>query len=391
MLDYDQSPWFAPGAVSQLSTELQTPSPLFFGHDIAASFPDYLGLHQFDRLFIFIDRGIMAYHGVGFHAMCVAAFGDAVELTVLPEGEAAKTFDMLEQVCEQLIAAGASKRSILLALGGGAVCNVVGLAAGLLYRGVRYIEVPTTMTGQTDSCLSNKQAINGKNGKNHFGLYHAPLFIWNDTGYLLSEPARSKRSGLVEAIKNGFISSPDFLEHLKTRLNPELRYTAEQLHALVFDIIESKLAILRKDPSEKGMGIILEYGHTFGHGMEWMARQHGASLTHGEAVSFGMRIAAQLSCRLNLISAETAALHAHIIEDRLGVDMPLPDYIATEGLISAMLADNKKTGKEMRFVLLEDIGKCFNPEGDYLSVVDLDIVREVLDEFICSHRAMAAA
>lgn len=377
-----------PGVVSTISTELEQPSPLMIGCDILAAFPAALREHVFDRLFIFIDEGIMQSHGASFHDVCKSAFGDSVKLTVLPAGETSKTFSMLEATLEQLIADGASKRSILLAMGGGAVCNLVGLAAGMLYRGIRYIEVPTTMTGQTDSCLSNKQAINGKQGKNHFGLYHAPLLIWADTKYLHSEPIRLKRSGLVEAIKNGFISDPHFLRYLESVLRPELDYSPEELHELVIKVIKSKLPILRADPSEKKLGIILEYGHTFGHGIEWMAKSHGASLIHGEAVSFGMQIAAHMSHRLGLISSDVVELHRHMIVEQLGMRMALPDYITTQGLIDAMVSDNKKTGKDIRLVLLEKIGACFNPDGDYLVDADMGLMRSVLDEYIAAQRAM---
>lgn len=382
---------FQPGVVSTISTELETPSPLLIGHDVLASFPGALRDYVFDRLFIFVDQGIMEPHGMAFHAVCKAAFGDAVTVTILPQGESSKTFGMLEETLEQLIAAGASKRSILLGMGGGAVCNLVGMAAGMLYRGVRYIEVPTTMTGQTDSCLSNKQAINGRHGKNHFGLYHAPLLIWADTKYLHSEPIRLKRSGLVEAIKNGFISDPEFLAYLQGVLKPALDYSPEELHELVLNVIRSKLAILRADPSEKKLGIILEYGHTFGHGIEWMAKNHGASLIHGEAVSFGMQIAARMSQRLGLILGDTVALHRQMIVEKLGISMALPAYVTTQGLIDAMVSDNKKTGKDIRLVLLEKVGACFNPEGDYLVAADLDIMRSVLDEYIVSQRENAYA
>lgn len=382
---------FRPGVVTTFSTELKVPSPLLIGHDILASLPAALGLHAFDHLFIYIDQGIMQHHGAELHAVCVAAFGDKVRLDVLPQGEACKTFWMLEALLEQLIAAGASKRSVVLAMGGGAACNLVGLAAGMLYRGIRYIEVPTTMTGQTDSCLSNKQAINSRQGKNHFGIYHAPLMIWVDTKYLLSEPARLKRSGLVEGIKNGFIFNPTFLDYLAGKLKPELTYSAGELHELVLNIIRSKLEILKADPSEREFGIVLEYGHTFGHGIEWLAKKHGVSLIHGEAVSFGMCIAARLSRRLGLISDDTVALHHHMITEKLGVTTEFPASVTTDGLIDAMVSDNKKTGKQIRFVLLEKVGACFNPEGDYLIGVDLNIVRSVLDDYIASERSRACA
>jgi len=300
-------------------------------------------------------------------------------LEFVPTGESCKYFPVLEETCEKLIAKGASKKSILLSFGGGTVGNIVGLVAGLIYRGIRFIEVPTSMTGQTDSTLSNKQAVNGKTGKNHFGLYHAPIFIWVDTKYLKTDPPSSRRSGIIEGIKNGFISDPTFLDYLEDTLNPEVKFSDEQLYDLAFKIILSKLEIIKKDPSEKGYGIILEYGHTFGHGIEWLEK---GKLSHGESVSFGMKIAAELGKELGLISQEDVERHYYLIEDKLGFNNPLPKSITTEKLFDAMIADNKKTGRELRFVLLEKLGQCYNPEGDFLVTIDQNLVLKVVENFI---------
>ena len=267
----------------------------------------------------------------------------------------------------------------MISFGGGTVGNIVGLAAGMVYRGIRFIEVPTTMTGQTDSTLSNKQAINGKTGKNHFGLYHAPIFVWADTKYLTTEPTFSKQSGIIEGIKNGFISDSKFLDYLEKVLNPDVKFTQEELYQLTYKIILSKLEIIKQDPSEKHYGIVLEYGHTFGHAIEWLEQ---GKMLHGEAVSFGMKIAAELSKKLGLISQEDVDRHYYLIEEKLGFNNPFPAGITTERLMEAMVADNKKTGKELRFVLLDKIGQCYNPEGDYLVTVDYILVKEVIENFI---------
>ncbi|MDJ0555880.1 MAG: hypothetical protein QNJ68_15840 [Microcoleaceae cyanobacterium MO_207.B10] len=268
---------------------------------------------------------------------------------------------------------------LILAFGGGTVGNIVGFTAGMIYRGIRYIEVPTTMTGQTDSTLSNKQAINSKTGKNHFGFYHAPIFIWVDTQYLKTEPDFSKRSGIIEGIKNGFISDATFLDYLEKVLHPDVNFTEEELYQLSFNIIISKLKILKQDPSEKHYGIILEYGHTFGHGIEWLEK---GKFSHGEAVSFGMKIAAELGKELGLISEEDVNRHYYLIEDKLGFNNPFPNTITAEKLMDAMIVDNKKTGKELRFVLLDKVGQCYNPEGDFLVTVDQELVKKVVENFI---------
>lgn len=368
-----------PGKVITLSSHLEKPSPFLFGFEIQDKFVEELEKYSFDKIFFFTEPHLFEFYGKDLFNQISAKYPCQVEF--VPAGEKCKYFPVLEEICETLIAKGASKKSILIAFGGGTVGNIVGLVAGLIYRGIRFIEVPTSMTGQTDSTLSNKQAVNGTTGKNHFGLYHAPVFIWVDTKYLKTEPPSSRRSGIIEGIKNGFISDASFLDYLEEVLNPEVKFTDEQLYQLAYNIILSKLEILKKDPGEKVYAITLEYGHTFGHGIEWLEK-----ITHGEAVSYGMKIAAHLCQEMGLISQQDVERHYYIIEEKLGFNNPFPASITTEKLMDAMIADNKKTGLALRFVLLERIGQCYNPEGDYLVTVDKELVIKVVEKFIQQER-----
>lgn len=376
-MNYSQEIQWEPGKVIQLSTHLKHSSPFYFGYDIQDSFVSELDKHKFDKLFFFTEPHLFEIYGKKLYEKICAKY--PCELEFVPAGEKCKYFPVLEETCENLIAKGASKKSILLAFGGGTVGNCVGLAAGLIYRGIRFVEIPTSMTGQTDSALSNKQAVNGKTGKNHFGLYHAPIFIWADTKYLKTDPANSRRSGIIEGIKNGFISDVNFLRYLEKALNPEVNFSEQELYEIAYKIILSKLEILKRDPSEKGYGIILEYGHTFGHGIEWLEQ---GRMSHGEAVSFGMKIAAELSKEMGLISQADVEKHYYVIEEKLGFNNLLPKYITAEKLMDAMIADNKKTGADLRFVLLEKIGQCYNPEGDYLVTVDQEFVKRVIENYL---------
>lgn len=372
------------GAIETFSTGLASPSPLYLGHAISDQLLPALAEHDCDRLFLFSEPQVFSQHGQPL----LERLRDVhpCSLKLLASGDACKRMACLEEVLEELIAAGASKRSILIAFGGGAVGNLVGMAAALLFRGVRYIEIPTTMTGQTDSVLSNKQAINGRSGKNLFGLYHAPLFIWVDSHYLASEPITSCRSGIVEGIKNGLISDPTFLDYLEAILEPEHRYSEVERHELVRRLILSKLPILQRDPSEKDYAIILEYGHTFGHGLEVALK---GQMQHGEAVGYGMRIAARLAQRLGFIDHPLVQRHDQLIVQRLGFSAPWPNQVCAEALMGAMTSDNKKKGRALRYVLLEAPGRCVNPEGDWMISVDPACVLSVLEEFIEGSQASA--
>ncbi len=376
-MSYHQNLEWTPGRVVTLSTHLEKPSPFYFGYDINQKLTSVLNQYTFDKIFFFTEENLFELYGKELYNQLKSKFDCRLEF--VPAGEKCKYFPVLEEVCESLIAKGVSKKSILIAFGGGTVGNIVGLVAGMIYRGIRFVEIPTSMTGQTDSTLSNKQAVNGKTGKNHFGLYHSPIFIWSDTKYLKTEPTFSKRSGIIEGIKNGFISDAKFLDYLEEALNPQLNFSDEQLTDLAYKIICSKLEILKKDPSEKGYGIILEYGHTFGHAIEWLEQ---GKLSHGESVSFGMKIAAELAYQLELISQADVERHYYVIEEKLGFNNPFPAQITAEKLMDAMIADNKKTGEDLRFVLLDKIGQCYDPEGDFLVTVNPEFVKRIVENFI---------
>src|SRR4051794_14421052 len=180
-----------------LATHAAPSSPFYFGEDIQDELPAYLIREPFDRCFLVTSEPLWHLFGEGLLRTLHGA-GIAAEKVLIPEGEAQKSWSTLRDLGEELVTRGASRDSLLLALGGGMIGNVVGLAAGLLYRGVRHVEIPTTVMAQTDGTLSNKQAINGARGKNQFGLYHAPLFVWVDCAYSRREPVWQIRAALAE-------------------------------------------------------------------------------------------------------------------------------------------------------------------------------------------------
>ncbi len=364
-----------------MDLDLEPSFPIFFGYDIEDHFIDTLkqavSHNSVDRVFFLTDAFIFDLFGGHFYEKIKQAF-TTTDIYLLPRGESCKTFEVLQTLCDHLVGKGVSKRSLLIAFGGGSVGNITGLAAGLIFRGIRFIEIPTTITHQTDGVLSNKQAVNGKHGKNNFGLYHAPLLAWADTRYTEHEPLRFKKSGIIEGIKNGLIDQQAFLPFLERAIRQNGDYTPQQLTDLCFKLIRSKFEILKKDPTEKHYGIILEYGHTFAHAIEWLSKD---TLTHGESVSFGMKIAAELSCKLVYINDKAVNLHYHLIDDVLQLRPRLPEHLNPETVFDTMYADNKRIGRDVRYVLLKNIGQCKKGDGDYLLHVDKAIVKGVLENF----------
>jgi 3-dehydroquinate synthase len=358
------------GEVIELSTGLEVSSPYYMGDSILQQLPEYLRRHDFDRSFLVTSQKLWGLFG----GDVVATLREAsihCEPILIPESESNKSWETLEGLCERLVAAGATKDSLLLALGGGVIGNIVGLSAALLYRGVRFVEMPTTIMSQTDGTLSNKQAINGAAGKNQFGMYHAPLFIWSDCHYVRSEPLRQRLAGVVEGVKNVLISQPNVAA---AQAMLDLADDDNRLPDLILLLVQSKLPIIQRDPTERGYGIVLEYGHTFGHAIEWLSQ---GQLFHGEAVAIGMCAAAELSHALGHMS-EDFLLHHYRLLDRLGVPTALPAGIGAEAVYESMLRDNKRTKRGVTYILLSGCGEVIRSEEHYTLPVEPDIVLQTL-------------
>lgn len=360
----------------ELSTELKIKSPYFLGMGVVSQFVERIASYSFDKLFVITNPVVNGYYGREF---LEALSGFNVQLIILPDGEIHKNMKNLNFLCEELIKRDVSKGSILIAFGGGVIGNIVGLAAALIYRGIRFVEVPTTFLAQTDSTLSNKQAVNGEKGKNLFGIYHAPIFVWTDVKYLLSEDPVRIQSGLVESVKNGLISDPAFLQYLDEKILRNAVYSSENLFELVYRSVVSKVGIIKRDPSEKGYGMVLEYGHTFGHALEKIKR---GALTHGEAVAIGMVIAAQLSRKLGYLKDDDVAQHIYFLKEKLGLGVGIPEGVGVKDIITTMRTDNKKSSRGTKFVLLKRIGEVMNPDGDYMVSVPGDLVETAIQEVV---------
>lgn len=363
-------------------TYLQPDPPFYFGNRITDGLGPLIKKHKHDRVYLVTNPLLLDLYGRELTEV-LRRNGIEHQIVTIEDSESTKTFATLESLCETLIEGNLSKASIIIGFGGGCLTNIVGMAAGLIFRGIRYIEMPTTLMGITDSTLSNKQAVNGRHGKNHFGLYFGPLFIFGDTHFLVSEPINGKRAAIVEGIKNGFISDPALVTYFEGKLQERLEdYSERDLTELTYKIIKSKLRILERDPTERDYAVTLEYGHTFGHAMEFLT--HG-EIPHGYAVAKGMCIAAEMSHKLGYISRDVVDLHYHLFGERLGIDLSIPPEIGVEDIIQAMKSDNKKTAGGTKFVLLKEIGACLNPDGDYQVWVRPDVVKSVLQTYAARH------
>ena len=353
---------------------------LYYGVDIADAFTDHLNRYDYDKIFVISDKLIHDLHGRIFFETLLQNNVPAC-MHLIDASEDDKTMAGLPQLCDDLLNENVTKDSIIISFGGGVTGNIAGLAAALIFRGIRYIEVPTTFMGMTDSTLSNKQAVNGATGKNQIGTYHAPLFVWSDMCYATTESRRYFNAALTEAVKNGLIREPALLSHFKRQDEVFDHTDPYQLLELFELITDVKNKILADDPTEKGYAVILEYGHTFGHAIEYLT--HG-QVIHGEAVAAGMCMAAEVSNQLGYLSDEDADLHYDLLKEHFPKNMESPEIapLITPGkLMEQIKNDNKRSGSGVKYVLLERPGVCLNPDGDYAVAVPDETISESIRLF----------
>ncbi|MDX1482493.1 MAG: 3-dehydroquinate synthase [Woeseiaceae bacterium] len=283
--------------------------------------------------------------------------GRSVGTVALPDGEQHKTLATMSKVIDRLVESGAGRDTTVIALGGGVVGDIAGFAAACYMRGVRFVQVPTTLLAQVDSSVGGKTGVNHPAGKNLVGAFHQPALVLADTDTLATLPVREYRAGLAEVIKYGAIADAAFFAWLEANLDALLDKDAAAIAHAVARSCELKAEVVAEDERESGRRAILNFGHTFGHAIE-RCQGYGDWL-HGEAVAAGMLMAARLS---GLAADEQERLEALV--SRAGLPVAQPGIQPAE-LLAAMGHDKKVLDRALRFVLLEKLGSaCVTADYD---------------------------
>lgn len=285
---------------------------------------------------------------------------EAVSLS-LPAGEKTKSFEHLMRVCDVLLEARIERNDAVIALGGGVIGDLTGFAAGIVRRGVRFVQMPTSLLSQVDSSVGGKTGINARQGKNLVGIFNQPDLVLADTGVLNSLSTREFRAGYAEVAKYGLIDQPDFFAWLEGNWQEIFSGGAARIEAIAASC-QAKADVVVADERENGRRALLNLGHTFGHALEVATNYDSRRLVHGEGVAIGMVLAHQFSARLNLASPDDAVrVEAHLkavglptsIKDIEG-EMPTPDI-----LMDAIAQDKKVKGGKLTFILTRGIGQSF--------------------------------
>ncbi len=296
---------------------------------------------------------------------------------IVAAGEKSKSFETYAHVCDALLAARLERGDAVIALGGGVTGDLAGFAAATVRRGMRLIQMPTTLLAQVDSSVGGKTGINSVHGKNLVGAFHQPALVIADAAALKTLPPREFRAGYAEVVKYGLLGDANFFAWLEANWQAVSAGGAPRVQAIA-TCCKAKAAIVGRDEYEAGERALLNLGHTFGHALERVTAYDAEMLVHGEAVAIGMACAFRFSARRGLCTAEDAArAEAHLKAVGLPVRMSaIPSFdVTAEAILDAMYQDKKVVEGALTFVLARGIGDCFIAKG-----IEPDDARAFLEE-----------
>jgi 3-dehydroquinate synthase len=284
--------------------------------------------------------------------------GDAV----VAAGESSKSFPVLTKLCETLLKLGVERGDCVIALGGGVVGDLAGFAASILRRGVRLVQMPTTLLAQVDSSVGGKTGIDTPQGKNLIGTFHQPSLVLADIATLTTLPEREFRAGYAEVMKYGLLGDADFFAWLEQHWQKVFSgQGGERLKAIETGIRAKTVIVEADEREERGTRALLNLGHTFGHALEAFAG-YSDRLLHGEAIAIGMRLAFHYSAAQGLCPAEDAArVERHLTAVGLPTNVAdIPGKPPSTGQILRLMAQDKKVkGGKLALVLVRGIGQAF--------------------------------
>jgi 3-dehydroquinate synthase len=321
------------------------------GHGILAELPRALHRAGVGSVVALVTDRIVARGRLAEMRRLLANAGFAVVPVVLAPGERTKTLRTLEAVCGHLLRAGVGRDGAIIAWGGGVIGDLAGFVAATYQRGIPVVQMPTTLLSQVDSAIGGKVGVNHPLGKNMIGAFHPPALVWSDTATLRTLPRRELVGGLGEVVKYGIIRDRALFGWLESHLDRVLALESSAVRHVVERSSSIKARVVSADERERDLRMILNHGHTVGHGLE--AAAGFGRLRHGEAVLLGMRIEAQIAAWMGLLSESQRQRIAALI-DRLPVRSP---RVSLSRVLGHMGRDKKNLRGKTRFVLPTAIGR----------------------------------
>jgi len=334
----------------------------------AGSYLKEIGIKSSQRLFVITDEYVAPLY-LQLVREALTLEGYQVDATIVPAGERAKSMSVYEQVMTKVIEAGLDRKSVIIALGGGVVGDLAGFVAATFMRGIPFIQMPTTLLAH-DSSVGGKVAINHALGKNLIGAFHQPLLVLYDIGTLRTLPKREIAAGYAEVVKHALISDEAFVAWLEQNVEQLQKLEADVTAEAIMRGCAVKAKVVSVDETEQGLRAILNLGHTFGHAFEALADY--SAINHGEAISIGMGLAADVSVRLGIASSEVPERTRALLR---AFDLPVdwPAALAPEEVLEVMKRDKKGLAGKLVLVLPRKIG-----EVEVVKEVEESLVLEVM-------------
>lgn len=309
---------------------------------------------------IVTDENVARHHLAALESSLKSA-GLTASAIILKPGEATKSFRALGPLCEELLEMGLERGDIVIPFGGGVIGDLAGFAAGVLRRGVRFVQIPTSLLAQVDSSVGGKTGINTPQGKNLLGVFHQPSLVIADTDVLTTLPPREMRAGYAEVAKYGLLGDAQFFGWLEKNWQGVFAKGGPPLAHAIETSVKAKAAIVARDETETGDRALLNLGHTFGHALEaWTG--YSERLLHGEGVAIGMAQAFRFSEELGLCPVGSAA---RVTRHLTAVGLPtqirdIPgDKADADELLRLMGQDKKVRAGKLTFILVNEIGQAF--------------------------------
>jgi 3-dehydroquinate synthase len=312
---------------------------------------------------VIVNPKVEHYHGKAIYESLQAA-GFSVNPIVLVAGECYKNLQAVRRIYGMLHEQAADRRTIIVAVGGGVIGDVAGFVAATYSRGLDYIQVPTTLLAQVDSSVGGKVGVNYKDGKNLIGAFYQPRLVAIDPNTLHSLPFRERRSGLAEIIKYGAIADKEFFYEVSREIAGLLRLSSEYLETAIARSCQIKAEVVEKDERDEGLRAILNFGHSVGHALEALTNYR--VYRHGEAIAIGMVSACLIGEAMGVTDPSVTEAISDVLV-RAGFPIHLDERLYPNDVIRLLALDKKAVGGQVRFVLLERLGKAtighIVPEG----------------------------
>lgn len=332
------------------------------------------------KYIIITDSNVFEHLGERFLEIMRLQGLDTVLLT-FKAGEQSKSLSTYSKLCKDTLSAGADRKSIIIALGGGVVGDIAGFVASTYMRGIPFVQIPTTLLAMVDSSVGGKVGVDFEGSKNFLGSFWQPKRVYMDINILSSLPDVEIKNGFSEVVKTACIYDSIFFGFLENNVSKIMEKDTKALTQIVKRCVEIKSEVVGKDEREDKCRIILNYGHTIGHAVETSTT---FQISHGQAIAIGMNVSAKIAEELNVLSEKDVIRQNKLLSDA-GIDIKLPHNIKPKELMELAKLDKKTEKGKIQFVLLSKIGKVYM-EGESHTVsperkLVLNVLKRLLKDF----------